>query len=258
MKKSSAVFLLLLGAASAHAAALEQVIVRQQWPWSTDIKVEYKISGVTTPVNIGVSAYNGGVPLDSSRLASSIKGTIYGISTDGIGEFVIDPVKAFGTAQVALANFKVKLTLSDASGMDEVLYKIFDLTTASGTFPCTDVTRADIMNNLYGTWETNYANVVSGAATPMDDCLIWTGVTNYPGAKTTKLVMRKVSAKNKTWKMGQTGGNFGAIGNAEQVHDVTLTKNFYIGVFPRHPGAVSQAHTQLLERKHKQGGYEPS
>ena len=88
------------------------------------------------------------------------------------------------------------------------------------------------MNNLYGTWETNYANVVSGAATPMDDCLIWTGVTNYPGAKTTKLVMRKVPAKGETWQMGQAGGAFGTSGNAEQVHDTTLTKDYFIGVFP--------------------------
>ena len=235
MKKLSTLSAILLAVVQANASAvLEQVIVRQQWPWSADIKVEYKISGIEpgSPVNIGVTAYNGDVPLDSSRLATSIRGELYGISSDGVGTFTIDPQTAFGTERVALANFKVKLTLSASHGADEVIYKIFDLTAASGTFPCTDVTRADIMNNLYGTWETNYANVVSGAATPIDDCLIWTGVTNYPGAKTTKLVMRKVPAKGETWRMGQTGGNFSGTTNAEQVHDVTLTKNYFIGVYP--------------------------
>ena len=235
MKKLSILSAILLAVVQANAAAvLEQVIVRQQWPWSTDIKVEYKISGIEegSPVDIKVEAYNGGVPLDSPTLKTAITGNLYGITSNGIGSFTIDPVGAFGSAPIALANFKVKLTLSASHGADEVIYKIFDLTTASGTFPCTDVTRADIMNNLYGTWETNYANVVSGAATPMDDCLIWTGVTNYPGAKTTKLVMRKVPARGETWQMGQAGGNFGTSGNAEQVHDVTLTKDYFIGVFP--------------------------
>ena len=235
MKKLSTLSAVILAVAEANAAAvLEQVIVRQQWPWSTDIKVEYKISGIEegSPVDIKVQAYNGGVPLDSPTLKSAITGNLYGISSNGIGSFTIDPVGAFGSAPIALANFKVKLTLSASHGADEVIYKIFDLTAASGTFPCTDVTRADIMNNLYGTWETNYANVVSGAATPIDDCLIWTGVTNYPGAKTTKLVMRKVSAKGETWRMGQAGGNFSGSTNAEKVHDVTLTKNYFIGVYP--------------------------
>ena len=27
-----------------HGAVIEQVIVRQQWPWSTDVKVEYKVT----------------------------------------------------------------------------------------------------------------------------------------------------------------------------------------------------------------------
>ena len=71
MKKLSILSAILLAVVQANASAvLEQVIVRQQWPWSTDIKVEYKISGIEagSPVNIGVTAYNGDVPLDSSRL----------------------------------------------------------------------------------------------------------------------------------------------------------------------------------------------
>ena len=48
----------------------------------------------------------------------------------GICQFTIDPVAAFGTEQIALANFKVKLTVSDASAdSQDVLYKIIDLTT---------------------------------------------------------------------------------------------------------------------------------
>ena len=192
----------------------------------------FVLSGVTTPINIGVSAWNGGVPLDSTRLNSAIKGRLYGINQDGIGEFIIDPVTAFGTSQVALANFKVKLTVSDApANMGEVIYKIFDLTAESGTFHCTDVTRADILNGDYGTWETNYTNVATGFSTGLTDCLVWTGVTNRPNAKTTELIMRKIPSG--TFQMGQTGGNFSSSnGNAENVHSTTLSKAFYIGVYP--------------------------
>ena len=235
MKKLLFSAFLATAAGSAFAtAAIEQVIVRQQWPWSTDVKVEYKIKGIVpeTPVNLQVEAFNGGVPLDSSKLRSSITGNLYGISTDGIGQLIIDPVKAFGQEQVALANFKVKLTVSEDPSMADVIYKIYDLTTAEGVFPCTDVTRADLLNGKYGAVETNYAKLGDGFSTPLDDVLIWTGVTNYPGAKTTKLVMRRIPAKNKTWKMGAEDiNNFKDLDNAKLRHDVTLTQDYYIGVF---------------------------
>ena len=44
---------------TAHGAVIQQVIVRQQWPWSTDVKVEYKLAEVTAPVDISVKAFNG-------------------------------------------------------------------------------------------------------------------------------------------------------------------------------------------------------
>ena len=65
--------------------------------------------------------------------------------------------------------------------------------------------------------------------TSLSNVLIWTGVTNYPGAKTTKLVLRKIPAKNVTWRMGASGGNMGE--NATQPHDCTLTHDYFIGVF---------------------------
>ena len=232
MKKFSAFVLAMLGATVLRAeAVIDQVIVRQQWPWSTDIKVEYRISGAESPVSLGVEAWNGGVPLDSAKLHEAISGTLYGITGDVVGEFTIDPVKAFGdSGYVALANFKVRLTVAEDPRADEVLYKIYDLTATSGTFPCTDVTRADLLNGKYGAVETDFGKVGDGFSTTLDNVVVWTGVTNIPAYKTTKLVMRKIPAG--TFSMGQTGGNFGSTGNAEQVHDVTLTKDYFIGVFP--------------------------
>ena len=39
MKATATICAALMAAASLRAAVIEQVIVRQQWPWSTDVKV---------------------------------------------------------------------------------------------------------------------------------------------------------------------------------------------------------------------------
>lgn len=48
--------------------------------------------------------------------------------------------------------------------------------------------------------------------------------------RTTSLLMRKIMAKDVTWTMGSVGeaGRY----SYETAHDVTLTNNYYIGVFP--------------------------
>ena len=55
--KTTMILVGLLASASLHAAVIQQVIVRQQWPWSTDVKVEYKLAEVTAPVDISVKAF---------------------------------------------------------------------------------------------------------------------------------------------------------------------------------------------------------
>ena len=89
MKKSICNMLCLSAIAmlahSSFAASIEQVIVRQQWPWSTDIHVEYKIKDVTHPTDIHVQAFNGNEPLDSACLVPAMSGRRHGISKDGIG-----------------------------------------------------------------------------------------------------------------------------------------------------------------------------
>lgn len=228
MKKYNAFLLAALGASSLSAAKLEQVIVRQQWPWSTDVKIEYKLSGVTTPVDIAVKAYNGDVELDQSKVASALIGDRYGISEDGVGTIVLDPVKAFGTEKVALANFKVKLSLSDsAENINEVIYKVFDL--ASGT--CTDVRRADLFDGKYGTYETDYKAICSDFPLTLSDTVIWTGVTNDVAYKTAKLVMRKIPAKDVVWTMGTPSDQLPDANFPEVQRKVKLTADYYIGVF---------------------------
>lgn len=217
----------VVGLITVHAAKIEQVIVRQQWPWSTDVKVEYKLSGVTSPVDISVKAYNGNVELPLPETA--VVGDRYGVDSGGVGQFVIDPVAAFGTKKIALANFKVKLTVVDSAGnTGDTLYRIFDL--ASGE--CTDVTRADLLNGKYGAYEKSYAKIGEGYETSLEDVIIWTGVTNYPGAKTDKLIMRKISAADRVWQIGSSSDEPGrAVKDSESQYHVRLSKDYFIGVF---------------------------
>ena len=226
--KMKTVFAAFLAAVSVDAAVIEQVIVRQQWPWSTDVKVEYKIKDVDSPVDIFVRAYNNGVELPSENLNAAMTGDRYGITEPGVGTIIIDPVKAFGTSKVALANFKVKLSVSEsAANINEVLYKIYDLEKGE----CTDVTRADLLDGKYGTIETNYT-AFTGFETPVDDVLIWTGVTNDIKYATTHLVMRKIPAKGQTFKMGSPDTETGrATDGGETQHNVTMTNDYYMGVF---------------------------
>ena len=215
------------------AAKIDQVIVRQQWPWSTDVKVEYKITGVTDadPVNIQVAAADGDTPLDASNLSSAMKGDLFGISKDGSYSFVIDPVAAFGKANVAIMNFNVSLTTTpSAANMSDVLYKVVDLDTGA----VTDITRADFYGNKYGSFETSFAAVGEGFTTALEDVLIWTEVTNNPIYKTDKLVLRKIPAASwGPWMMDAPGANGSSASNmAGSEHLVKLTADYYMGVFP--------------------------
>jgi formylglycine-generating enzyme required for sulfatase activity len=214
LRTSSFVLITLLTSA-AFAAEVSSVIVRQQWPWSTDIKVEYALSGVDAshPVNISVRAFNGDTELDSAALASAITGRL-NLITSPVGSFMIDPVAAFGTSEVALGNFRVRLLLSDA--MEDVLYKIVDL---DPPYTITNVKRKDFYNGTYQDFVTSYSDIYSTFTTSLPDVLIWRGVTNdiY---KTDKMVFRRIPAAGKSFNFQN---------NTNKV--VTFTKDFYIGVF---------------------------
>ena len=227
MKKLNAFLVSVLSAAALNAAVIEQVIVRQQWPWSTDVKIEYKLSGVTVPVDISVRAYNGNVELDQEKVLSALAGDRYGIAEDGVGTLVLDPVKAFGTEKVALANFKVKLTVTEDSAMSDVLYKIVRISDGY----VQNVTRADFHNGKMGSFETVYSKIDSRYSTSLKDVLIWTGVTNEVAYKTTHIVLRKINCKGVEWQMGQPSTEINYNSNAP-LCSVVLTNDFWIGVFP--------------------------
>jgi formylglycine-generating enzyme required for sulfatase activity len=176
-------------------------------------------------------------------------GDRYGITEDGVGTIIIDPVKAFGTSKVALANFKVKLSISEsAANINEVLYRIVDLDTGE----IVDVKRADFYGNKYGTYEESYT-AVGGVNTKLSEVFIWTGVTNDPAYVTSKLALRRIPAKTfGSWLMGDTGvKTYAASAWAGMTqHLVQLTEDYFISVFP-----VTQAQYEKLTGSRGFGSY---
>ena len=222
-------------AASLNAATIERVVVRQQWPWSTDVKVEYALSGAVKPVDIGVEIYDGDKRLESDTLYKAVSGDLFAV-TKQVGVIMIDPVLAFGGAKPAIADFNVKLTVAESDEkMSEALYRVYDLESGA----CEEITRAQLLNREYGSVETDFSKVGPGFSSSLDDVLVWTGVTNNIKYKTTHLVMRKVHAKNQTFKMGSPEGEVGKLdseapnlpANREAYHDVSFTNDYWIGVF---------------------------
>ena len=216
-------------AMTASAATVEQVIVRQQWPWTTDIRVEYKLSGVTSPVDIHVTAFDGERQLDSAAIADATTGDVYGISSSGVHALTIDPVKAFGTSQISMRNLKVRLDVADSpANIHAVLYKVIRISDGN----CRDLTRADFLNGrVDGGYVTNYSAIASNYSTTLSDVLIWTGVTNNVAYKSTHIVMRHIKCKNVQWTMGDPSTllNYNA---AAPECQVVLTNDFWISVFP--------------------------
>ena len=57
------------------------------------------------------------------------------------------------------------------------------------------------------------------------------GLLANPAYRTTSIVMRRIDAKNVTWTMGSTALELGRNAANETPHEVTLTNDYYIGVF---------------------------
>ena len=221
-------------AAAAQAATVDQVIVRQQWPWSETVKVEYVLSDVTAPVNVSVTATADGTPVSADSLAAALSGDVFGVAKSGAHTIEIDPTTALGASRTTVRQFNVALSLSPAPAiLTQELYRIFDLDDGS----CESVSRADIMNHpeKFGAYETDFAKIGKDSKgnsfnTTLDpsEVFIWTGVTNNPIYKTDKLVMRHIYAKDKVWQGSVDNGN---LSETYDKYWVKLTNDYLIAVF---------------------------
>ncbi|MDD4018787.1 MAG: formylglycine-generating enzyme family protein [Kiritimatiellae bacterium] len=192
------------------AAEISGVTVRQRWPWSRLVDIDYVITDATQAVDIAVSAFNGSTPLTLSD--ASLSGDLYGVSGQGTRRIIWDPTQSPYTNEEVLAKFSVTLTPAPAP-----LYMILDLTNAvsGGPVGVEYVYEDDLRAGVWGAW---VENPVTNSGTPVNT-VIWTGVNGDDLYKTDKLVLRRIPAGSYT--MGSGAG----------AKTVSLTKSFYAGVF---------------------------
>ena len=174
---------------------ISDVMVRQRWPWSRLVDIDYVLScDSTQSVDILIQAYNGNTAV--SLPDNSLSGDRFGV-TYGAHHLVWDPTLTSSTNSGVLPNFRVSLTPTDPP-----VYMIVDLTKATGDAGQIEyVYSGDARLESTGRW-TN----------------VWFGVTNDEVYATTKLVLRRVPA-----------GSFG-MGSTSSIQ-TTLTKGYYVGVF---------------------------
>ena len=184
-------------ALEARAAEITQVTVRQRWPWNRLVNLDYVLSGSSSEkTDITVSGTVGseavGIP------ESSLSGDLYGVS-GGFRRIVWDPTQTACTNNGILPDFRVTLNQTNSP-----VYMIVDLTNTIGTLAQVEYIYPGDSRLVT---EGRYTNV-------------WFDMTNDIAYKTDKLVLRRVHA-----------GAFNMGTAVPPTLAVTLTKDFYVGVF---------------------------
>lgn len=237
--KMTCVFGLAISAMlSLHAADVDHVLVRQLWPWSTDIQVEYELNGVTAPVDLQVKAYKGETEI--ALPANALKGKLYAIDEAGAGTFFIDPVAVFGTSRTAIADFRVSVeAVASQASMTDPLYMILDLVTGDKTylskadfFNGAAGEKADILAGDVGKYETDFGKVGPSFNTTLKEVLVWTGVTNNLAFKHDKMVFRRIPAGGVRWLEGSDPDQaYRYRAKAETQRYCTLSKSYWMAIF---------------------------
>ena len=221
MKKLIISMIAAVASAGALAdASIARLLVRQQWPWDEKVALDFVLTNVTSATEIDCAVYRGDTRVNVS--AAAFSGDLCELTEEGTYRIMFDP-SYLSDRPAKGERLRFVLTpsaMTDESPNREVLYKIFDLESHT----VTDVTRGALLSGQYGSVETDYGRIGEGYSSPLSDVVIWTGVTNYPGAKTTKLVMRKIPAG--TFQYPQYGGF-----SQSTKYTITVSKDFYIGVF---------------------------
>lgn len=220
MKKLIAVSLVLSSAAAFAETTVSDVIVRQQWPWTNKVNVDFIVGGSSGALSqVTMGAYAGDDFLGYISPVKCSGDTM--ITADGLKRITFDPTGIdFLSSKGVMNNFRIDVAIRDTP-VEEILYKIYDLTKSAGEpGQVTCVTEFDLTNGVYGAWEK--------AKWGMVDTVVWTGV-NCDEYKTTKLVMRRIPAGSVTIGTPTTSGLYNAA-DCEPT-SVTITKPYYIAVF---------------------------
>ena len=230
------------GTAALNAAQVDTVLVRQQWPWNTEVRVEYVVSGATAPAEVSFTFRNGGETVPVAD-ATALKGDRLWAG-NGTHVVTFNPRDLFGPAAPnEYGAFTVDVTLgTENATMGDKLYRIVDLETGA----VEDLARGDFYNGKYGKFETDYDAIYYAFSTPLSDVFIWTDVTNNIAWRTNKMVFRRIPAATYgAWLMGKISADTTIPASR---HLVQLTSDYWMSVFP-----VTQRQYEILMGE--RGGY---
>lgn len=169
------------------------------------VTLDIETNGPNGWVSIGlekVYAYDGAVSGDANRKVTGTSGRIYWLAA-----------KAWPDMKVGAGGARAKLTAWPVDDTPD--YMVVDLRAGENT--------ADRVRYYVST------NSLPGG-----------GLLGNAAYRTTHLVLKKIMARDVTWTMGSIC-EFGRNAAREKAHPVTLTNNYYLGVFP-----VTQKQTDLM------------
>ena len=213
-------------AVACSGVTVSDVQVSQHWPWSDKINVDYTLADVTETVAVNVHAYSGGTDLGVIPDAALV-GPRHAVKASGTYRVTIDPSRCRFADYGVMENFRVAVSVdtSTLANADETLYRIVDLTKPN-TY--VDVTRADILDRLYGDYETQPTWLADSVKTVLGPAnLFLTGITNDTSLATDKLILRKIKAGS--YEIG-TGTGTGT-SDVYPIHTEVQNKDYWIGVF---------------------------
>ncbi len=218
----------MLGLFAEAAPSVGDLVVHQQWPWSPKIQATFTLSGLgaNEVADVAFSGLVGGIPVEIPSAA--IEGEKMAL-TAGEYSVTFDPLKIPQLAAMKkVDDFRLQVTaVPSEMDLNEPIYMIVDLTKNADNV--TYLTRANILSGDYGSFETRPSWITGSTVMSDDYCLVWTGVTNDTKYATTHLVLRKIPAGK--FMMGSPSDEVERAESQESLHEVTLTKDFWIGVF---------------------------
>ena len=213
MKRILSAFAVTAAVAAFADPSIDQLVVRQEWPWKTDVKVDFDLTGATVEAPVDVFAHfssaDGTVSVEGAAATNgdaSVTAGLVGLETGGHLGLSFDPVKAFPERK-QVPEFRVAL---DALTAEQAKYLVFDLSAgpAAASYPYF------------------LTNEMSAAVLAGDAC------------RTTQLWLRRIPGG--AYKMGTTAAIAGVANenwdNSNynikfRRYDITLSHDFYIGVF---------------------------
>ena len=167
------------------------------------VTVNYTLQNA--PAVITFDATTNGAPIDAACF-SSATGDVFRLVSAASGSFVWRPANDIPLFNIAGADLKVRVKAWDVDAPPD--YMVVSLATNA-------------------TVSVSVAYYECEAQLP--------GRITDPVYKTSKLVMRKIPAAGVTWRMGSPSSELGrewGSGAIETLHYVTLTEDFYLGVYP--------------------------